>query len=81
MTEDFMAGAGERFNIGEPVLNRGGIVQGVGLGLSLVTRIAELLGGKLVLAANQPLGTIATITFPRLQPEAGADPRWSREDA
>jgi signal transduction histidine kinase len=28
MSEEFRAGAGERFNIGEPVLNRGGIIQG-----------------------------------------------------
>lgn len=81
MTEDFMAGAGERFNIGEPVLNRGGIIQGVGLGLSLVTRIAELLGGRLTLVANKPSGTVATITFPRLDPATEADARWSHEDA
>lgn len=68
MSEEFMAGARERFSIGEPVLNRGGIIQGVGLGLSLVTRIAELLGGKLTLAANKPSGTVATITFPRSDP-------------
>jgi signal transduction histidine kinase len=76
-----MAGAGERFNIGEPVLNRGGIIQGVGLGLSLVTRIAELLGGKLTLAANKPSGTVATITFPHLDPTPKAAAHFSREDA
>ena len=75
MSEEFMAGAGERFNIGEPVLNRGGIIQGVGLGLSLVTRIAELLGGKLTLAANRPAGTVATITFPHVSPEKQATAR------
>jgi signal transduction histidine kinase len=81
MSEEFMAGAGERFNIGEPVLNRGGIIQGVGLGLSLVTRIAELLGGRLTLAANEPSGTVATITFRRLDPAPKADAHWSHEDA
>ena len=67
MSAEFRAGAGERFNIGEPVLNRGGIVQGVGLGLALVTRIADLLGGRLTLGVNLPRGTVATISFPRLQ--------------
>ena len=75
MSQDFMERAGERFNIGEAVLNRGGMIQGVGLGLSLVTRIAELLGGKLTLAANRPAGTIATITFPRVNPEKQATAR------
>jgi signal transduction histidine kinase len=81
MSEEFRAGAGERFNIGEPVLNRGGIIQGVGLGLSLVTRIAELLGGKLMLDANEPHGTTATITFPRVEAAPQITARRSREDA
>ena len=81
MSEAFRAGAGEHFNIGEPVLNRGGVIQGVGLGLSLVTRIAELLGGKLTLDANSPAGTIATITFPRVEPAPQATANWSHEDA
>ncbi len=67
MSDKFRAAAGERFNIGEPVLNRGGMVQGVGLGLALVTRIADLLGGRLTLGINRPRGTVATISFPRVQ--------------
>jgi len=46
-----------------------------------VTRIAELLGGKLTLEANEPCGTVATIMFPRVKPVAQAAATWSHEDA
>src|SRR5262245_14774197 len=57
------------------------VIQGVGPGLSLVTRIAELLGGKLTLDADSPTGTIATISFPRVEPAPQATASWSHEDA
>jgi signal transduction histidine kinase len=45
----------------QPVLNRGGEVQGLGLGLSLAKRVSDLLGSRLELSANTPSGTIATL--------------------
>jgi signal transduction histidine kinase len=58
---NFLTTIGERFNILQPVLNRGGEVQGLGLGLSLAKRVSGLLGSRLEFSANTPSGTIATL--------------------
>jgi signal transduction histidine kinase len=57
----FLKTIGERFNILQPVLNRGGEVQGLGLGLSLAKRVSDVLGGRLEFSANTPHGTVATL--------------------
>ena len=57
----FLKTIGERFNILQPVLNRGGEVQGLGLGLSLAKRVSDVLGGRLEFSANTPSGTVATL--------------------
>ena len=57
----FLKTIGERFNILQPVLNRGGEVQGLGLGLSLAKRISDVVGGRLEFSANSPKGTVATL--------------------
>jgi two-component system cell cycle sensor histidine kinase PleC len=57
----FLKTIGERFNILQPVLNRGGEVQGLGLGLSLAKRISDVVGGRLEFSANNPCGTVATL--------------------
>jgi signal transduction histidine kinase len=57
----FLKTIGERFNILQPVLNRGGEVQGLGLGLSLAKRISDVVGGRLEFSANDPTGTVATL--------------------
>jgi signal transduction histidine kinase len=59
----FLKTIGERFNILQPVLNRGGEVQGLGLGLSLAKRVSDVLGGRLEFSANTPSGTVATLTL------------------
>jgi signal transduction histidine kinase len=67
LPNEALMAVGERFGVHEPVLSRGGLVQGLGLGLSLVKRTVELLDGAFSIRTNVPSGTIATIVFPRVE--------------
>ena len=64
LSDAFLRTVGDRFNISEPVLTRGGVVQGVGLGLCIADRYARLLGGRLVFERNVPSGTVVSVTLP-----------------
>jgi signal transduction histidine kinase len=64
LSDTFIETVGEEFNISEPVLSRGGAVQGVGLGLSLAKRFVSLVGGRLLFERNAPSGTVARIVLP-----------------
>jgi signal transduction histidine kinase len=61
LSDEFLKTVGERFNIRQDVLSRGGLVQGVGLGLCIAGRYARLMGGTLSLNHNRPMGTIARL--------------------
>lgn len=61
LSDEFLKTVGERFNIRQDVLKRGGLVQGVGLGLCIAGRYARLMGGTLSLNHNRPIGTIARL--------------------
>lgn len=60
---EFIKTVGESFNVSEPVFARGG-TQGVGLGLAIASRHAELMGGSLRLERNTPRGTAAIVELP-----------------
>jgi signal transduction histidine kinase len=78
LSDKFLCTVGDLFNISENVLSRGGAKQGVGLGLSIAARYARLLGGKLSLERNKPVGTIARVLFSAV-PAAPALPRTPTE--
>jgi signal transduction histidine kinase len=61
LTDEFLKTVGERFNIRQDVLHRGGLVQGVGLGLCIAGLYARLMGGTLSLNRNPPTGTVARL--------------------
>lgn len=68
--------AGDRARIFEP-FERGsnvGTVKGSGLGLSIVRRMTELLGGKISVASRPEGGTIFTLVLPRLKPPTDKKP-------
>ena len=41
--------------------------EGSGLGLAVVRRLVQLLGGDIEVASRQPGGTVVTVSFPRVQ--------------
>ena len=71
LPDAFVSTVGESFNISQPVLTRGD-TQGVGLGLAIVNRHMEIIGGYLKFQRNVPRGTTAIAEFPLAEPLAAA---------
>jgi signal transduction histidine kinase len=64
MPASFISTIGESFNVEGSAFDRGGDAQGLGLGLSLVTRYAQQVNAVLSFAPNSPTGTVALVDFP-----------------
>jgi signal transduction histidine kinase len=77
MPASFISTIGESFNVEGSAFDRGGDAQGLGLGLSLVTRYAQQVNAVLSFAPNMPTGTVALVDFPY---EAGLEGRRSAGD-
>lgn len=77
MPDSFIRTIGESFNVGGSAFDRGGDAQGLGLGLSLVTRYAQQVNAVLSFAPNVPTGTVALVDFPY---ETGRQDRRAARD-